>query len=85
MASVRRSLFTSEAERLNFLNRLVNGSREILRTKQVSVSSWELPHPLLSELRPIHLVPAAVETARCQLLDLHISIGLGPDEPAPCP
>jgi exportin-7 len=34
MASVRRSLFTSEPERLAFLNRLVNGTREILRTKQ---------------------------------------------------
>ena len=34
MASVRRSLFTSEGERLAFLNRLVNGSREILQTKQ---------------------------------------------------
>jgi len=34
MASVRRSLFTSEQERLAFLNRLVNGTREILRTKQ---------------------------------------------------
>lgn len=34
MASVRRSLFASESERLNFLNRLVNGTREILRTKQ---------------------------------------------------
>ena len=33
MASVRRSLFTSESERLLFLNRLVNGTREILRTK----------------------------------------------------
>ena len=34
MASVRRSLFTSEAERLLFLNRLVNGSREILSTQR---------------------------------------------------
>lgn len=34
MASVRRSLFTSEAERFKFLNRLVNGTREVLRTKQ---------------------------------------------------
>ncbi|GAX79235.1 hypothetical protein CEUSTIGMA_g6675.t1 [Chlamydomonas eustigma] len=34
MASVRRSLFTSESERLMFLNRLVNGTRDILRSKQ---------------------------------------------------
>mmetsp|Transcript_8801 Transcript_8801/g.18815 ORF Transcript_8801/g.18815 Transcript_8801/m.18815 type:complete len:1064 (-) Transcript_8801:979-4170(-) len=34
MASVRRSLFTNENERFKFLNRLVNGTREILRTKQ---------------------------------------------------
>eukprot|EP00798_Chlamydomonas_sp_ICE-L_P003304 gene3304-13331_t len=34
MASVRRSLFTSEVERGLFLNRLVNGTRQILLTKQ---------------------------------------------------
>ncbi|GJP36962.1 hypothetical protein CLOM_g1463 [Closterium sp. NIES-68] len=34
LASVRRSLFTGEAERLKFLSHLVNGSREILRSKQ---------------------------------------------------
>ena len=36
MASVRRSLFTSEAERFKFLNRLVSGTREILRTEKVT-------------------------------------------------
>jgi exportin-7 len=31
LASVRRSLFSSESERSKFLNRLVNGTRDILR------------------------------------------------------
>jgi exportin-7 len=31
LASVRRSLFSSEGERSKFLNRLVNGTRDILR------------------------------------------------------
>lgn len=34
LASVRRSLFTGEGERLKFLSHLMNGTREILRTKQ---------------------------------------------------
>ncbi|CAI7934492.1 unnamed protein product [Closterium sp. NIES-54] len=34
LASVRRSLFTGEAERLKFLSHLMNGSTEILRSKQ---------------------------------------------------
>jgi exportin-7 len=31
LASVRRSLFSSETERSKFLNRLVNGTRDILK------------------------------------------------------
>lgn len=34
LASVRRSLFASEPDRFKFLNRLVGGTRDILRTKQ---------------------------------------------------
>lgn len=34
LASVRRSLFLNETERTKFLNRLVAGTRDILRTKQ---------------------------------------------------
>lgn len=34
LASVRRSLFSSEAERVAFLSRLVSGSRDILRSQQ---------------------------------------------------
>ena len=34
MASVRRSLFSSEAERSKFLSHIMNGTREILRTRQ---------------------------------------------------
>lgn len=34
LASVRRSLFSTEQERSRFLNRLVNGTKEILRTQQ---------------------------------------------------
>lgn len=34
LASVRRSLFSSEAERSKFLNRLVNGTRDVLLQKQ---------------------------------------------------
>jgi hypothetical protein len=33
LASVRRSLFSSEPERTNFLSRLVNGTRDILRAQ----------------------------------------------------
>jgi exportin-7 len=33
LASVRRSLFTNETERSKFLNALVNGTRDILRTQ----------------------------------------------------
>lgn len=33
LASVRRSLFTNEVERSKFLNALVNGTREILRSQ----------------------------------------------------
>ena len=35
LASVRRSLFTNEAERSKFLNHLANGTRDILRNQQV--------------------------------------------------
>ena len=34
LASVRRSLFISDTERSRFLNHLVKGTREILRTQQ---------------------------------------------------
>lgn len=34
LASVRRSLFTGEAERLRFLSEMINGTREILRKQQ---------------------------------------------------
>ena len=34
LASVRRSLFASDPDRFRFLNRLVAGTRDILRTKQ---------------------------------------------------
>lgn len=34
LASVRRSLFSSDAERSAFLNRLVAGTRDILRSKR---------------------------------------------------
>lgn len=34
LASTRRSLFSSEAERVGFLSRLVNGTRDILKNKQ---------------------------------------------------
>lgn len=33
LASVRRSLFSSEPERTNFLSRLVNGTRDVLRSQ----------------------------------------------------
>ena len=31
---MRRSLFTNEAERANFLNHLASGTRELLKTQQ---------------------------------------------------
>ncbi len=34
LASVRRSLFISDTERSRFLNHLVKGTREVLRTQQ---------------------------------------------------
>ena len=34
LSSTRRSLFSSEAERVNFLSRLVNGTRDILKIQQ---------------------------------------------------
>ena len=34
LASVRRSLFTNEAERAKFLNHLAGGTLELLRTQQ---------------------------------------------------
>ncbi len=34
LASVRRSLFSSESERAKFLNRLVNGTREMMASQQ---------------------------------------------------
>ena len=34
LASVRRSLFTSEAERTQFLHHLVTGTRDVLRAQQ---------------------------------------------------
>jgi len=34
LASVRRSLFTSETERAKFLNHLASGTREILRSQR---------------------------------------------------
>ena len=34
LASVRRSLFSNEAERARFLNQLARGTRELLRTQQ---------------------------------------------------
>jgi exportin-7 len=34
LASVRRSLFVSDAERSKFLNHLVTGTRDILRSQQ---------------------------------------------------
>jgi exportin-7 len=45
LASLRRSLFSSDAERSSFLNRLVTGCRDIMRNNKVRAFVQQLEHP----------------------------------------
>lgn len=67
LASVRRSLFSNETERSKFLNALVNGTRDILRT-QMGLDSHANYHEycrLLGRLKTNYQLAELVRAAPC--------------------
>lgn len=67
LASVRRSLFTGEAERSAFLNRLVTGTRDVLRSNQ-GLSEHSNYHEfcrLLGRLKTNYQLSELVPQPRC--------------------
>ena len=69
---MRRSLFVSDAERSKFLNALVTGTRDILRSRQglAEHANYHEFCRLLGRLKTNYQLSELVRGARCRALEL---------------